>query len=397
MPPNARAVQRILARLGSTRPSEQRSALQALLGWGGSSAGRQALFAAGTLPALLQCAIQSEPAVAELALAMACELSQVRAGSRPDIARWRAAMLAGPAVPLLVQLLDSSHQGVLYNSIALVGALACGQDCAAAAAALVQHGAVPPLVRLARHTRSPNVQIVAARALCELAHVRQVASSLLQSGAAQALVPLLLDSHMSVGTQQNIACALGLLAGASEQCGQAVLRAGGIQALVRAVSLGSGGLAEDAADALLAAVDGAPSLQAAIIAEGGIPALEAFCRTGSEAAAAERAGFLLRLLRAARQAQQEAAQEAAQQGQQAGRDGSPSSTHSAATAAALPAPAPTGRASRQLPHVCKWCGDVAPAGTRFKKCAACQQVSGLRCVVVAWLALAELARNGVAA
>ena len=307
-------------------------------------------------------------------------------------------MLAGAAVPLLVSLLESRSAAVQRKALLAMSVLACEElracepDAAAATAVLVQHDAAPLLVSLLRHKRCPQVQHKALEVLFEIAAVEDVADDLLRSGAAEALAPLLLGSAASERAQMQAALLLGQLALSSEQRGLKAVLAGAIQALVGAASHGSSEVAESAVGGLLKAAEGAPGVQEAIAAEGGISALEAFYCNHPTSNVAHGTGRLLNKLHAAQQAEREA-----QQAQQAhGAAEHPSSGSEASSVAGsqpasqrlakeAPQPAATSQASRQAPHVCNCCKAVAPPGVRFKKCAACQQVSGLLSPWCPWL------------
>ena len=355
MPPTIQQLQRVMARLRSNRRNEQLDAVRTLASLGSSSAGRQTLIAAGGLAALLQCASNSEPSVAEWALAVlnALAVSNTLSGTHADSeqasADWRAAMLAGQAVALLLGPLESRHTAVQDAAIVAAGLLASGAETAAAAA-LVQHGAATLLVSLVRHTRCPRVRNHAAAALRELSCVPAVADALLRSGTVEVLAPLLLSDAVTEETQTYMAWALGSLAASSEQCGAQVVRAGGIRALVRAVAGGSTSVAEAAVSGLLdAATEGATAVWTAVVADGGIPVLEAFCRNYPHSEEAQDARELLSEMHSAQQAQQEAQQVHSM------AENSSGAGSGAASQPPSPQPATTSRAgSIRLPHNCAW-------------------------------------------
>ena len=396
MPSAAKAVRRLLKRLHKSRRIEQLEAIRALGCLADTSAGRQALFAAGALPDLLERASNSEPLVARSALAVLNGLSNIHASPEQERAatrEWRAAMLAGRAVPLLLGLLESSHEAVQSDAIVAIGLLASGAE-PAAAAALVQHGAAPLLVSLVRHTRSPDVRNNAAAALHGLSRMPVVADALLRSGTVEALAPLLLSDTVTEETQQFVAGAVGSLAASSEQCGVQVVHAGGIRALVRAVAGGSTTVAEAAVGSLLAATKGTSAVWTAVAAEGGIPVLEAFCCSFPNSKEVQGAEQLLSEMRSVQQAQQEEQRACCNADEASGvrsaaaaqpASPQPASGSAAASQPSSPQPAAHRRASRRVPHVCAWCGGEAPAGVRFKKCAACQQVGGLPLPRFPWL------------
>ena len=124
----------------------------------------------------------------------------------------------------------------------------------------------------------------------------------------------------------------------------------------------------------------APAVQAAAIAEGGIPVLEAFCRAHPSGMAGDDAHRTLGMLRGT----QQEAQEAQQPDQQAvngaaGRSGDnsgavPCNAAPGGSSSAAAAAASGSTRRRRNPHRCGWCGLEAQDGTRFKKCATCQQV-----------------------
>ncbi len=135
-------------------------------------------------------------------------------------------MLSAAALPILVQQLESSSgTGWVRRHAASILADLC-QDPNAAAAAALQHGAVPPLVAALRRAQDPVSQCAAVVALEAVAKAPQATGLLLRSGAVEAIVPLLLSG--SAGdrvVQQHGAIALGELAFASEARGLAVLAA----------------------------------------------------------------------------------------------------------------------------------------------------------------------------
>lgn len=387
MPPTAERVQPVLRRLHSTRPREQRSAIQALQSFADAPAGCRAVIAAGGVAALLDCASANEQ-LADEVLGVLCKLG---VGGGPEIAVWKAGMQAAAAVPRLVGLLGSSRPLVQQRSAVLLQVLASEADAAVATAA-AQHGAAAALVQLLHPSSPPGVREAAVGALCELACSKEAASALLRSEAAGAVAPMVLDGTLSEDAQESAATALGNLAHLSERRGMAVVRAGGTRVLVQAVQCGSPTTAAAAVYALGVAANWSPAVQAALTAEGAIPTLEAFQRTRPSAEAADHAERLLRMLRDAQQARQQAlradgvvdeaptsdssggdsaaaAQAASQPG--AARDGAQAAAHASSASAE---PAAAGCARQRAPHVCGWCGIEAPGGVRFKKGAACQQV-----------------------
>lgn len=338
------------------------------------------MIAAGGVPALLGYASSSggsnsilgSNTVAEQALAALMHLNE---GNGSQLSQeWQAAMLAAGAVPILVQHLDGSCVSSKHAAAYMLADV-CRENRQATAAA-VQHGAAPLLVAAVRRPWDACIQKAVVFALCSLAQTTQVAGSLLQDGVAEALAHLLLTSTADEQAQRTGALTLGDLASGSEAHGLAVARRGGLRALVHLLQHGRLSGADAAVEALECMLADAPAVQAAAIAEGAIPALQAAVEVHPHSLETRRRAQHLRdLLTAAQQAQQ--AQEQRQHSA-AGTPGSGSASSSgasqAAASAATAAPATPHRTSRRAPHVCSWCGVEAPAGVRFKKCAACQQV-----------------------
>lgn len=258
-----------------------------------------------------------------------------------------------------------------------------------AAAAVLQHGAAAALVAALRCTSDVYTREAMVFALCTLARATQATGSMLRSGAAELIASLLSSGIASGEALRPAAWTLSELARGSEVRGLAVAHAGGLRALVRLLRRG-GPTAVDAAlhalDALDVMLADAPAVQAAELAEGAVPALEAVAQAQpSSPELCRRTQRLLDMLSAAQQAQQ-----AQQQGQNdtagtAGSSGNNSGGGSQSADTASPsaaAPATPKRASRRTLHVCSWCRVEAPAGLRFKKYAACQQVGGLHSLLV---------------
>ncbi len=392
MPPTAAQVRRILVRLNGTRRSEQRNSLQILEDFARTPAGRQAVIAAGGVAALLQfvgggacngsgsgsgsgsatcsCCGSGSGSQTAAGRALTVLMDLNRGNDSPLAEEWEAAMLAAGAVPILVQHLGGGCVFSQHAAAYMLGEL-CHENSQTAAAA-VQHGAGPLLAAAVRGPWDLRVP-AAAFALCSLVHTTQVAGSLLRDGVAEALVHLMLSRTEDEQAQVRTAWMLTDLARGSEARGLAVARRGGLRALVHLVQHGGESAARAAAQALSIMATDAPSVQAAAIAGGAIPALEACLQAHQDSPEVSRwAPQLLDTLRAAQQAQQQAQLSAA--GTAGSGSDSPSSASQAAAATCPAAPATPRRARRRAPHLCSWCGVDAPAGMRFKKCAACQQV-----------------------
>ena len=381
-------MQPILKRLHSTRRIEQRNAIEALKSFAETPAGCQAVVEAGGVPALLQVVGSvggsGSEAAAEGALTA---LSLLRWGLGDDgsmgVADWKAAMLAADALPVLAQQLRSSGSMAQLGAASLLGDL-CYQNGEVAAAA-VHSGVALRLATILQRTANPRVQMAVGFALRRLSQTPAAVEGMLQSGAVEALLPLLLSSSAAEAAQCKVTFVLSDLAAGDEARGMALAAAGGLRALLHLLLHGSTTPVKAALQAINAMATEAPAVQAAAIAEGAIPAVEAYLQAHPDGPEAQLSASLLGMLHTAQHVQQQAQRSAA---------GSGSGSQAAAAATPVAAPATPRPASRRAPHMCSWCNIEAPAGTRFKKCAACQQVGRLLCFEgnnqlhwVAWLML----------
>lgn len=384
MPPTEERVQLIVRQLRRPRRAEQLNALRALNGLLSTREDYQAIFAAGGVPALLECASRSyasggSQAAAEEALSLLITLGS-SGGSTQHVPQWRAGMLAASAAPLLVQQLGSSSEKARYFAALMLGGLACKNLAVVNDA--VQRGAVPLLVNNLRGSSCGRVH----------------------HAMAFALVELLRSDRASQETHKLAVWALSNIGLRNEQHGVAVACAGAFQAMLRLLQRGSPTAVAAAVRTLNKAATAWPRLLLAILADGSTPALQAFLRAKPASPDADRARHLLAMLHLAEQSQLSPLRTA--DGDQSGSatccaaSASLASAHLATTssgrASALPMgpadtagrPSPAGASSAsmhppaaggtrlRIRHICQWCGDSAPAGKRFKLCAGCRQVRG---------------------
>lgn len=406
MPPTDERVQLIVRQLRRPRRTEQLNALRALNGLLSTRDDYQAIFSAGGVAALLDCASRSyssggSQAAAEEALSLLITLGS-SSSSTGQVSQWRAGMLAASAVPLLVQQLGSSSQKARYFAALLLGGLAC--ENLAVVNEAVQRGAVPLLVSNLRGSSCGRVHHAMAFAVVELSRGPASGDVMLRCGAVDALVALLRSDSASQETHKLAVWALSNIGLRNEQHGVAVARAGGFQAMLRLLQRGSPTAVAAAVRTLDKAATTWPRLLVAILADGGIPALQAFLQANPASPDADRARHLLAMLHLAQQSQLSTLRTA--DGDQSGSatrgsaSASLASAHLATTssgrasalpmgpadAAGRPSPAGASSASMHPPaagsarlrirHICQSCGDTAPAGTRFKLCAGCRQVRG---------------------
>lgn len=373
--------QLVLRRLRRSRSADQLNAIQALRGLAATHDGRQAIFAAGSVAALLECASRSlssggSQAAAEQALSLLMTLCNAD-GSGRDAAQWRAAMQAASGVRLLVPQLGSgagelSH----YYAAMMLGALACENTPLATEA--LGCGAAPLLVAVLRGASCGRIHHAMLFALVELSRVPGSGDLLLRCGAVEAVVPLLISDGTSEQVQKLATWVLSNVCQQSAQRGLAVARAGGIRALARLVQRGGPIAATTAAQVLYRTVHWSPGVLAVLLAEGGIPALEAFLRAHPATTHASDAARLLTALRWAQQSGppvDDLAAEPASSGSGSAAS-EPAEPDASPASPAAPAPTAARHDGSRPPHLCSWCGVEAPAGKRFKKCAVCQQAGG---------------------
>lgn len=284
-------IQAILLQLRSNRTTAQLCALRALQHIAATPAGAGALLAAGGVAALLhRLGSSSSEAVKEGALWALATMIQPEV----DMQALKAEVLAASAAPLLVRLLESGNEEIWFRAAMLLSMLITDNaERASAAAAL---GAVPFLVSRLQHARAENVQAITSLAVCELPRVPSLKDALVQCGALAALVPLLLGGSSHPDVQRAAAWAVANLACGSAAREQAVLRAGGVRALVNVLSTGSMQGRAAAAQGIRDMMFGTPAMRAAVAAEGAAPALASFLRAAPGSAAAPYAAAALRLL-----------------------------------------------------------------------------------------------------
>ncbi|KAI7842250.1 hypothetical protein COHA_003891 [Chlorella ohadii] len=308
MPPTAAQVRRILGRLRSARRTEQGSLLHVLRGLAETGGGSKALLEAGAVPALLELVRSSNgrerKAAAEVALAVLMQLGKSDQNTLCG-PNWKAAMLAANALLVVVRQLGSSSADSQLFAAVILGDLCLGDNEAAVAA--VQHGAAGYVIEALQRPADPDTQQALLYALWVLAMAPQAAAGLLQNGAAEAIASLVLSGRVAEQAQPQTAWLLRDLTRGSEVRTRALARTGGIRALLRLMQHGSLEAAAAAAQALDSMLGDAPAVQAVAIAEGAIPALEAYLQAHPDSPEAELSERLLNLLRTAqhpKQAQQ---------------------------------------------------------------------------------------------
>lgn len=181
----------------------------------------------------------------------------------------RLRIVAAGALPPLVALLSRPDPLLQEHGVTALLNLSLREDNRGA---VVDAGAVGPLVRALRSAASPAARENAACALLRLAQLDgSAAAAIGRAGAVPVLVSLL-ESGGARGKKDAATALYALCSGAPEENGPRAVEAGAVRALLELMGEPERGMVEKAAYVLHALV-GTAEGRAAAVAEGGVPVL----------------------------------------------------------------------------------------------------------------------------
>ncbi|XP_052149516.1 U-box domain-containing protein 4-like [Oryza glaberrima] len=181
----------------------------------------------------------------------------------------RLRIVAAGALPPLVALLSRPDPLLQEHGVTALLNLSLRKDNRGA---VVDAGAVGPLVRALRSAASPAARENAACALLRLAQLDgSAAAAIGRAGAVPVLVSLL-ESGGARGKKDAATALYALCSGAPEENGPRAVEAGAVRALLELMGEPERGMVEKAAYVLHALV-GTAEGRAAAVAEGGVPVL----------------------------------------------------------------------------------------------------------------------------
>ncbi|XP_040378642.1 U-box domain-containing protein 4-like [Oryza brachyantha] len=190
----------------------------------------------------------------------------------------RVRIVAAGALPPLVALLSRADPLLQEHAVtALLNLSLCEEN----RAAVVDAGAVGPLVRALKSAASPAARENAACALLRLAQLDgSAAAAIGRAGAVPVLVSLL-ESGGARGKKDAATALYALCSGAAARENRArAVEAGAVRALLELMADPERGMVDKAACVLHALVGGAEG-RAAAVAEGGVPVLVEMVESGS--------------------------------------------------------------------------------------------------------------------